>query len=360
VFCIGGMTVVACGLETGGLLVDSDGPAVLDASTDVLGDWVAVSSEGSIVTDAGVHDRESASDAPSDAPSEAPSDAAKDDAIDDATGQVPDVDSSPPPPTDAAPAPLLYDGSYVAGPAFADSYWVGFCVGVTGCFNVGTISACLGHMPQPLDSNALIPPQSMLACVDNAGKDCGSVYICLGGGSAPCDSNTRPDSCSGNVFNTCLAGVPIAVDCGRLGLVCSEGAGNAGCGFGDCYAWQEGQTVCAGSNYLVECHNGRYRPLLDCQVLGLTCGGSPAQCQNLSFGCAGVQCQQLFGSGSFQCSVDANGMPRCTLDTACTAAQADTCDSTGVYTQFCNDGMSFSYNCQAAHWRGCNNGLCAN
>jgi hypothetical protein len=263
-----------------------------------------------------------------------------------------------PPPADGAPAPIVYDGGSIADPAFDDSDWTAFCVGVTGCFDAGTISSCMGRMPQPLDGNALIPPASMLVCVGNASSRCAVVFQCLGAGNAPCDTATMPDSCSGNTFFTCFAGIPMAVDCASLGMVCTPGANNPGCGFGDCYAWQEGQTACVGPNYVAQCHQGRYVPLLDCQVLGLMCGGSPAQCQNMASGCADVDCACLYAPG-LQCAVDSTGNPQCSLGSACTPANADTCDSSGRSAQYCNAGAFALYDCR--DWQnGCSGGRCTN
>jgi hypothetical protein len=369
------MMAVACGLDPGGLLADSDGGvAVAEASVaDVVADRFVDPRDGTsgddgpvhdgttIETDAPTHDGAGGRDAPMQdgaSASEAATDGGNDDPIDevasDANG---DVDSAPPP-VDAAPAPLSYDGATIADPDFAGNNWLGFCIGVASCYQGATVSACIGNQPQPFDPKTPIP-QSMLTCVQYAGSDCAAVFSCVQGGSTACNSTTRPDSCKGNVFNTCLAGAPLAIDCGPLGMVCSEGAGNPGCGFGDCYAWQEGQTVCA-AQYVVECHNGRYQPHLDCQMLGLTCGGSPAQCQNLTPGCAGVNCTNIFGSSvTYQCMLDGNGVPECVLGTECTPSHTDTCDSSGMFVKYCDDGTtSYLYNCPSAHWAGCNNGLC--
>jgi hypothetical protein len=222
----------------------------------------------------------------------------------------------------------------------------------------------------------------MIQCVGNASSDCGQVTQCVGGGA--CNKGT-PDSCSGNTLSTCRWGFQTKVDCGALGMVCSGGVANPGCGFGDCAAWQQGQRYCAGQ-YLVTCDHGRYTPVVDCGLFGATCGGAApsAECVGASGGCigstplcsgakidqcmggqqAGADCSQLYGS-SFQCvpGSAAGSAPTCAQGTACTPANADSCDSSGKNAQFCNAGKAATYNCgqKKLGWgNACQSGKCSN
>jgi hypothetical protein len=267
-------------------------------------------------------------------------------------------DSSGSPP-DASPAPLAYDGGALADPDLGDLDWIDFCVGVTGCFPAGSVSGCLGHMRQPGDTGALFPTPDMLSCVKNAGHDCTAIAACIGAGG-PCNPQSSHDSCNGNLWMTCQYGGELAIDCSTLGLVCSLGANNAGCGFGDCYAWQQGDRYCAGQ-YVVECNKGRYEPYRDCQTFGLACGGSPGQCQGDTSTCNSVNCAQLTGYGSFQCSIGPGGTPICTAGNQCNALQQDTCDPSGHVVRFCNAGVPSTVDCHAAGWNNdCQGGVCTN
>jgi hypothetical protein len=325
--------VAACGLDMNGLLqtpFGDDGGASLDAGSDAT----AGSGEGS----------------------------AGQDGSGGGEGGGPAIeggdDSTPPPPQDASPAPLLYDGGAIADPTFANGDWVKFCVGVTACFQAGSISRCMAALSPPGSATPVFPTPDMIACVGNQGPDCTAVAACLGAG-AKCNPQTTADTCSGSSWVTCRFGVKIVVDCAGLGLVCSPGAGNAGCGFGDCYAWQQGQRLCAGQ-YVVECNHGRYEPRLDCQLFGLSCGGAPGQCQGDVSSCTNLDCAQLYQNGGFQCSVGGAG-PYCSLGNQCVGTQMDTCDPAGHQAQFCNAGVPAQYDCHGAKWANdCQNGRCSN
>jgi hypothetical protein len=332
------LSAAACALDKNGLLQE---PAGDDGGlVDGAGDGASTSGEGGPGDDGG---------SPGDDGSVA----------DGATGDGPAPDVVPPPPADASPAPVVYDGGTIADPVLSDDAWIAFCVGVTGCFPpAGSISACMGRMPQPLDPAVAFPTPSMIACVgaNVSPPNCNAIASCLGV-TGPCNPQT-PDACTGQTLTTCRSGGLLGVDCTSLGMVCSAGAGNAGCGFGDCFAWQEGQTACAGT-YVAKCHAGRYEAWQDCHRVGATCGGSPAGCQP-TLGCSNVNCGQLYGNGSFHCSVGPGGTPQCALGNQCTPASADTCDKPGHVASFCNAGVPDTYDCIHNTWpNGCQGGVCS-
>jgi hypothetical protein len=340
--CAVAIAAAACGLDKGGLLAvagDDGGEGASDGGADGTSSSSGGGPGDDATGDAGSGDTTTGDDGA------APGDAGID---------------VPPPPPDATPAPLQYDGGPVTGPDFSDLDWVKFCVGVTGCYSAaGTISACLANLPQPLGPDVLFPPPAVIQCVVAAGTNCQGVAGCFQA-SQPCNPSQNPDLCSGNQWITCRLGVSLSVDCTSLGLVCSSGSGNAGCGFGDCFAWQEGETLCAG-DYVVRCHQGRYEPAVDCAALKATCQGSPAACAGIGPGCTGLHCDQLRGDGTFKCALDPSGTAVCSAGNACTSSFADTCDKAGHIANFCNGGAGATYDCHGAGWlNGCQNGRCSN
>ena len=333
-----GLSAAGCALDKNGLLDDS--VAIDGGGPDAANDGTIASGEGG-----GPGDDGGGSDGPGGGTGDgAPAgDGAKGD-----SASQPDVT---PPPLDAGPAPLAYDGGVVADPTFSDDAWMKFCVGVTGCFDAGSISACMGGLPQPVDPPQFFPPPSLIGCVGAQGSSCAQVKACFGIGGT-CSTST-PDGCNGNAWTTCRMGGLLSVDCAALGMVCSLGSGNAGCGFGDCYAWQEGQTVCAGQ-YVVTCHQGRYEPKEDCRAVNATCGGSPASCLGV-VGCTSVSCGGPYQNGGFKCTVDPAGDPTCALGNQCGPTQADSCDPAGHQAKFCNAGVPAQFDCHGAGWPGdCN------
>jgi hypothetical protein len=303
---------------------------------------------------------------------------------DGATADV-DFDAPPEAPPDATPAPIVWDGGMVADPSFSDADWISFCVGLVGCGELGSISRCMGRLRQPHDRNALYPPLAMVRCVVNAGSDCTMVAGCLGDGSQ-CNA---PDSCDANGdLVTCRWGFKSTVDCGSLGMVCSPGIGNAGCGFGDCNAWQQGQTTCVGQ-WEVACDHGRYDPRLDCLTWGAACNPAIGRCVGNGGACSGSptctggnnmiqEClggriatfdctnNMFFGPG-FHCFTDDAGAPSCELGTQCDPSYGDWCEgSNGHHVYFCNAGATGgagSFDCFGNQWAGnppCQGGKCTN
>jgi hypothetical protein len=174
----------------------------------------------------------------------------------------------------------------------------------------------------------------------------------------------------------------MTIDCGSVGMVCSNGSGNPGCGFGDCSALEEGQTFCVGPNYVAQCTGGRYEPKLDCQTFGGSCvgpdrtahcQGTGATCVASAAGCVGsrmvlclgglqggIDCAAAYdqyGTYGFKCLVDDGGAPTCAVDTACDpATSTDSCTS-GTIVDFCNAGAPGTYNC-SSFWNFCDAGHC--
>jgi hypothetical protein len=201
--CGAGSSAVGCGLDQNGLLAE---PSQGDASAlDAARDGTSATGEGGPGEAGGSGDGGDGATATDDGG---------------ATGDSSLLDTSPPP--DASPAPVIYDGGVIADPTFDDNAWVPFCVGVTACFDAGSISECMGRMPQPLDSNPLFPPPALIACVASAGSSCGGVASCFGAGG-PCTPQTQ-DTCNGQTWTTCRLGAPVAVDCTQIGMVCSPEA----------------------------------------------------------------------------------------------------------------------------------------
>jgi hypothetical protein len=398
----------ACGLAKGGLLVIPDGgEPIFDASTQdepVTGDEPSTapddgsSLDGTLLdadmTEAGAGDASDAAkvrrdagldaqgegDAPSrsldatpdvavDAPSDAPNDASADaaDAPSDAPSDAPD---------DVAPAPIVYDGGAIADPTFSDAEWVDFCVALVGCGELPSVSGCMALLKQPATPDALIPPESMISAAGIAAPTCSLVLAALDDGAA-C---TAADTCSGNALVTCRWGFRMTIPCGPLGMVCSDGSGNAGCGFGDCNSGQEGLSYCVGTNYVATCTQGRYVPSLDCNTFGATCAGGPGSAACVASGgqscttgvascdghdlveCMGgqpgsVDCSQAYGHG-FACFTDPAGTPTCAQDTACDpATSVDVCNPDSSLT-FCNAGTLDDYDCLGNAWGGCGGGSC--
>jgi len=325
---------------------------------------------GAVVADAR-HD--SSSDARPDAPADAlASDAPADSVADAPADGVAPIDA----PADTGPLPIVWDGGSIADPQFYDGDWVNFCVALVACGAMPNVSACVGLLHQPSSLDALIPSLDIVDAVDNVQPNCRQVKRALGGGVA-CASVTA-DTCAGDSLTTCRFGFTMTIDCGALGMVCSNGSGNAGCGFGDCAASQEGETYCVGPNNLAKCTAGRYEPLLDCQTFGGKCIGPAggAQCQGTGgmachggASCAGNSLVECLGGlpgsidctarydPSFTCLVDDAGLPRCARGTSCDPSVAvDTCLQTQL--TFCNAGTSDTFDCAVNGYSGCDGGKC--
>ena len=321
-----------------------------DAGNDVLG------------SDAGPPGQPDAS--PVDAPS---------DAVDASTVAPPDA------PVDVEPLPIVWDGSPIADPDLDDTNWTAFCVALVACGEMPSVSACVGLLPQPASPNALIPTTEMVNNVGIVEPDCQQVAAAVGGGRL-CPSST-PDTCDGNSLVTCRWGFTMTVDCPKLGLVCSPGNGNAGCGFGDCAAPQEGKTYCVGSNYVAVCRSGRYEPAADCETFGGGCAGPPgtagcagtggAPCAGGGGTCAGttltecvegalgsVDCSPFYNT-NFRCLVDGAGSAYCGAGQSCDPLAVDTCSGQGkTKVNFCNAGLTDTYDCTANGYSGCDGGKC--
>jgi hypothetical protein len=274
--------------------------------------------------------------------------------------------------------PIVYDGGYIVDPQFSDSDWTAFCIALVACGQMPSISACVALLRQPSAPDALIPPPHLVNSVNNAGSDCMSIGQLLGDGST-CPTTTE-ETCAGSSLVTCRWGFRMTVDCSPLGMVCSMGNGNAGCGFGDCSPTQEGKAYCVGPSELVECNRGRYSPIQSCQTFGGSCGGpaETASCVGTGgSGCSGsavcngtsiveclggllgsVDCSTLYGS-SFTCILGSTGNPACAAGTACDpTTNVDTC--VGNKVSFCNAGAKASYDCSGSGWAaGCRGGHCA-
>jgi hypothetical protein len=307
-------------------------------------------------------------------------------------GAAPDGSAAHPVPPQADAAslpivslPIVWDGGAIAPSSASTTTWVDFCVALVGCGHVPTISECLSHRPQPTTTDAVFPPQTMFACVVNAGSDCTAVASCLGDG-AQCDPPSYVATCQANDRVTeCPWGFVAVVDCAQLGMVCSKGAGNAGCGFGDCAPSQLGQSYCLG-DYVVTCNGARYVPSLDCQSFKSTCVGAAgsSHCHGQGAACASgpackgasidicmdgkigsADCAALYGSG-FTCSEDDAGIPVCSaigtkgLGACDPPTNADTCANANKVT-FCNAGTLATYSCDSQGWaNGCDGGQCTN
>jgi hypothetical protein len=282
-------------------------------------------------------------------------------------------------PDDSSSIPAIWDGGTIVNPQFSDADWVAFCVALAACGQMPSISACMGLLHQPSSPDGLIPSPNMVLSVNNAGADCARIGQLLGDGSA-CPAATA-DTCSGNAMVTCRWGFKMTIDCGPVGMVCSMGNGSAGCGFGDCTPAQEGKTFCVGPSELVQCHLGRYSPLLSCQTFGATCIGpaETASCQGTGgSGCTGApscsgasiveclagllasaDCAALYASG-FSCTMGNIGVPVCAAGTACDpATNVDTCMNNNK-ASFCNAGATANYDCKMGGWKGgCTGGRCA-
>jgi hypothetical protein len=391
----------ACGLSKGGLLVPPEGgEPIVDATAPdapVTGDepsgnpgddGQAGDADATVVDATGADARDASEAGPAtvheggldvqdagdagDAPSR-PLDATPDVVADAPTDAPFDTTDAP---FDAAPAPLDYDGGIIADPTFFDDEWVTFCAALVGCGEVPSLTGCVALLKQPTAPEALIPPESFITAAGNVAPDCQAVRDALGDG-LPCSA---PDTCSGGSLVTCRWGFRMTIPCGPLGLVCSGGAGNAGCGFGDCNAADEGKTYCAGT-YVTTCQRGRYVPTLDCNAFGASCagaagsaacaaqGGMPCttgttKCDNGAFvvcmaGRPGsIDCPDSFDVG-FSCFTDVQGTPFCALGTSCDpGTTVDICNPDGTIS-FCNAGMPDTYGCTGANlWSGCSNGAC--
>ncbi|MDP9149960.1 MAG: hypothetical protein M3O36_08490 [Myxococcota bacterium] len=279
------------------------------------------------------------------------------------------------------PPSFVWDGGAIPDRLLADSAWTSFCVALEACGEFPSVSGCMAHMPQPADPDVLFPSATLLQCVANAGTSCGAIAQCLNDGSK-CKSNKNPDSCSGSSLTTCRWGFRMTADCTDVGMICTGGRSNPGCGFGDCASGQEGATYCAGP-LVVTCAKGRYAPTLDCRAFGAACGGNQgaAQCQPSGTPCPGsasgstcqgqsldtclggqvgsASCVALYGVG-FSCVVDpTSNAARCGLDNGCDpATYQDSCN--GPSLDYCNAGAVSSYDCSANQWgSGCARGGCS-
>jgi hypothetical protein len=405
------LSACACGLEKGGLLEFGDagdpGPgmdaAILDRTTadepapaesgpgggDAPDDLSFAQDAGDARLDGGGDGRGDASmDARADAPRDArpPGDArdAPSDALDAAQGadaaDGADADASDATgATDAPnshPLPIVWDGGPIADPQFSDSAWIMFCNHLVGCGVMSSVNGCMAQLQPPFSPDALIPPPQMVQDVNMANSNCPALAQALGGG-ATCSSTTA-DSCSGNALVTCRFGFTMTIDCTSLGMVCSNGSANAGCGFGDCSPLDEGQTYCVGTTYVAQCTSGRYQPKLDCSLFGASCIGpdGTAQCQGMGSNCAAgpevcvgtsivecmagnqgaIDCAAAYDP-AFSCLVDDAGTPVCAAGTACDPATTpDTC-ATDTLVSFCNAGVTATYNC-SSFWNACDGGHC--
>jgi hypothetical protein len=343
VCAVGAAWGAACGLDTSGTsaLEDDGGPASGDAADD-----------------------------------------APESALDDE--RATDGDAAPDAPEweDAGPLPIVWDGGPIGDPTFSESDWTQFCVTLAACEPTISISRCMAHLPQPGLADPVFAPQA-LPCVANQSPDCGQVMACLNDGKK-CDPST-PAACVAGAFVSCAYGFKVTTPCRTLGMVCSAGAGNPGCGFGDCAPSQSGRTYCAGQ-YLVVCHAGRFEPRFDCQSLGASCGGpagsagcvgtsglacspSPAWCPPdggamqlcLSGHPDGVDCAQLYQSAAFECvtGVPPDGGAGCARGAACDGTYPDSCDSGGLLAIFCSAGGVAQFDCTSQHWKSCKAGRCA-
>jgi hypothetical protein len=366
-------SVFACGLEKSGLLsaVDGgdDGPVVDDgAAADATRVDGSASKEGGQIADARGDETEAGADVALDVQADGRVDAPADGRADARLDAPFDA------PPDTGPLPIVWDGGAIADPVFLDGDWVSFCVALASCGEMSSVSGCVALLHQPSSSDALLPPPNTVANVINAGADCASVGSALGDGSA-CSVATL-DSCTGDSLTTCRWGFRMTIDCSTLGMTCSSGNGNPGCGFGDCSPSQEAQTFCVGTNYVAQCASGRYAPKVDCQVLGGTCIGpdGTAQCQGAGGACDGgsgcvgtslsecmagqlgsADCKALYDQ-SFMCILDDGGTPICAAGTACDpTSTADTC--TAAKLNFCNAGAPTSYDC-SGNWNLCDAGRC--
>jgi hypothetical protein len=387
-----GIVVYETSPDEGGSTSDSAEDISLDETgPDVMADAMPEAGAGA---DAPVEARADAhADASVDAPveahvdakvSDAPTDAPSDSTVGPPTDAVappdapPDVVGPADAPSEAPASPIVWDGGPIVDPQFYNDNWVSFCVALVACGEMPGVSACVALLPQPYSPDALIPTPDIVYAVNNAAPDCRQVGRALGGGEA-CPSTT-PDGCNGNSLVTCRWGFTMTVDCGDPGMVCSNGNGNAGCGFGDCSASQEGEAYCVGPNYLVTCTNGRYEPTLDCQTFGGMCVGPPgtAQCRGTGGttcggggSCVGTSIVECMGSllGSFDCSqlydpnfacfIDDAGAPACAGGQSCDpSAATDTCGRQLTSVRFCNGGLDDTFDCTGNGYSGCDAGKC--
>ena len=383
----------ACGLAKGGLLEAPDASEpVADATSqdeptpgdepsgtppddgatsdvDATGTPPADASEAATATPEAGLDAHQADDAPLRTP-----DASPDVRVDSPADVANDAVDSPP---DGPPAPLAYDGGVVADPTFFDDEWVTFCAALVGCGELPSLSGCVALLKQPTVPDLLIPPDSMVTGVGDIAPDCQAVRDMLGDG-LPC---TAPDTCSGGLPRHVPLGLPHdhPVRAARP-RVLEQGSGNAGCGFGDCDASQEGQTYCAGT-YVTTCTGGRYVPSLDCNVFGATCAGvagsaacaaqegAPARrarraatAPGWSSAWAGGRAPSTAATATTRaspCFTDVQGTPTCALGASCDpATTVDTCNPDGTIS-FCNAGVPDLYGCTGANlWSGCSAGAC--
>lgn len=367
----------SCGLDRGGLLDveneddGSSGDSGVDATS--TGDGSNESGAGADAPDGAFVSGQDGADVEEQAPADA------------GTGDEPDASTVDAPIGDAASVtvvratPILWDGGPIADPDLNDTNWTAFCVALVACGEMPSVSACVGLLPQPASRDVLIPTTEMVNNVGIVEPDCAQVAAAIGGGQA-CPSST-PDACEGNSLVTCRWGFGMKVDCGELGLVCSRGDGNAGCGFGDCAASQEGKTYCVGSNYVAVCSSGRYEPAVDCETFGGGCAGPQgtagcvgtggASCTGGGGSCAdttltecadgvlgSVDCSPFYNA-NFACFVNGGGAAFCAAGQSCDPLATDTCGGQGMTkVNFCNAGLDDTYDCTENGYSGCDGGKC--
>ncbi len=369
-----GFVVAGCGIGAEGLFEQA---ANVDASSPGTGvDGGPGGGDSTLAASSDVGATDAASTVPFDAFIEA--------ALDPPDAPAASPDDATAPETSGPPAPIVWDGGAIARPLLSDVDWTSFCVALAACGQFPSISLCMALLRQPTDPDVLVPSPTLVQCVGNAGPSCSAIAQCLNDGSK-CKPNKVIDTCSGSSFATCRWGFLMTMDCADVGMVCTAGRANAGCGFGDCALSQEGASYCAG-RFVVKCDRGRYTPTLDCTVSGATCGGAPgaARCEGSGPPCpssaagvstcrgasidtclggrvASTDCLALYDpSTSFTCVTDpASPAPRCGLGTACDpATYGDTCSGPQTAT-YCNAGAVDTYDC--SQWAsGCKKGFCSN
>ncbi len=360
---------------------DALGDAMGDATVDAHADAQPPDSAG----EGGALDAASERAIDADAIADAPADTSRDGLTDsgaegpegsDADGGDAGADGPGSGANDGGAMPIVWDGGALVDPQFDDADWISFCTALASCGSVPSVSGCMALLKQPASADALIPPPDMVSNVNGAAPTCRAVRKALGGGSA-CPSSTV-DFCRANSLVTCRYGFTMTVDCTTLGMVCSQGNANAGCGFGDCAASQEGQTFCVGDTYLAQCTAGRFVPALDCQTWDATCVGpdGSAHCQGAGAimcttgaSCIGTSVVDCFGGllgsvdcsnaydSSFSCFTDSTSKPVCASGTDCDpTTYTDTCDAMDQLT-FCNAGTANTYDCTASY-NHCDAGHC--
>ena len=280
--------------------------------------------------------------------------------------------------SDTGPLPIVWDGGAIPDPQLDNNDWASFCVALVACGEMTGVSECVALQPQPSSPDLLFPTTDMINDVNNVAPDCQQVAEAVGGGMV-CSGATA-DNCDGNTLRTCRWGFAMKFDCSSVGLVCSSGNANAGCGFGDCAASQEGESYCVGPNYVAECSHGRYVPAVDCATFGGVCAGPPgaAHCDgaggsmcNTGGTCVGttivacvagflgsVDCAPFYND-NFTCFAAEGGLPVCAIGQDCDPSLAtDSCNRQMTQVRFCNEGINDTYDCTGNGYSGCDAGKC--